>query len=555
MNVKKNLMINRFGKRMAILLAFVLPIVSPIAKSSLVTDAALQEELTARSSASILPEVRWTFETVHSGDSLSRIFKRIDLNMDFAKEMTKFPKAKKYLKVIHPNDELRVARNSRGDLLGMEYYRRSKLVLMYLYLDDEMMLLESSVAEEAGSLSAILKQTHPSIQPKNKQDPLPEIDETQLIWKSSDVTPGDSLTGIFQRLGLPAIDAFRVANTPKQKWFRNLKVGDELRIGTYRDGSFAKVELQTGPLEISSVFRVDEQYYFSQKTLQPEYQTHSACGTVKYNLFTSGYETGIPEPVLFAFVDLFSSRIDFVRQARKNDEFCVVYKQGYIDGASVGDPLIIVARYQNAKGVLDAHRHVDNYGRVIYYDQHGENMRGHFLRAPLEFARITSVFSNSRFHPIYKKWMPHRGVDYGAKTGTPIRSTATGIVAFMGWKGGFGKTIVIRHGSKYETYYAHLSRFAKKFHVGKVVEQGQTIGYVGSTGVSTGPHLHYEFRVNGKHRDPVNYPLPNGKPIPEQYKEQFEQQVADNSKMLDLIEQPKLAYTPPEVKEKLKSAE
>ena len=555
MSVKKNLMINRFGKRIATLLAFVLLVVSPIAKSSLVTDAALQEELTGGSSASILPEVRWTFETVHPGDSLSRIFKRVNLDMDLAVEMTKFPKGKKYLDVIHPNDELRIARNSRGELLGMEYYRRSKLILMFLQLDDEIMLLESSVAEEAGSLSAILKQTYPSIQPQNEQAPLPEIDDSQLIWKSSKVAPGDSLTGIFQRLGLPAIDAFRVANTPKQKWLRNLRVGDELRIATYRDGSFAKIELQTGPLEISAVFRIDQQYYFNQEFLQPEYQTHSACGTVEYNLFTSGYETGIPEPVLFAFVDLFSSRFDFVRQARKNDEFCVVYKQGYIDGESVGDPIIIVARYQNAKSALDAHRHVDDYGRISYYDQHGENMRGHFLRTPLEFARITSVFSHRRFHPIYKKWMPHKGVDYGAKMGTPIRSTAAGVVAFMGWKGGYGKTIVLRHGSKYETYYAHLSRFAKKFHVGKIVKQGQTIGYVGSTGVSTGPHLHYEFRVNGKHRDPVNYPLPNGTPIPEEYKEQFEQQVAENSKMLELIEQPKLAYTPPEVKENLKSAE
>jgi len=212
-----------------------------------------------------------------------------------------------------------------------------------------------------------------------------------------------------------------------------------------------------------------------------------------------------------------------------------------VEGVAVKQPVILAASLHQRDNLIQVYRFENEYSTNPYYDQYGINMKGYFLRSPIKYARVTSVFSNNRFHPILKRNRPHRGVDYGARTGTPIHATADGVVNKRRNERGYGKVIFLKHGSKYETVYAHMSKFASGTRPGSRVKQGQVIGYVGSTGLSTGPHLHYEFRVNGIHKDPLNYPLPKGKPIPEHLTEQYEQYVEVFSEKLFQANEPKLS--------------
>ena len=524
------------------LVGSMLIVVSGAVYSAVEIESALQDELQDDSTAVLkLPEIRWTFETVHPGDSLSGVFRRAGVKSEYAFKMMEQP-GSEMLQVIHPNDELSVARNSQGGLLGLEFRRKGKSPLIYLIENDNIILLGESLATKYGSLVAFLNSRQESAE--NERKPNLEIDEAKLVWRSKIVKRGDTLGTIFKQLGLPVSEAVKVSNASEDGWLRVLRVEQELRIATYKDGTFAKIEAKMAPLSIYSVSKIKQKYYSWQEQIEVDYQQHSACSSIDSNFFLAGKKVGFPELVLNAYIEIFSSNIDFVRQTRKGDEFCIVYEQGYLHGDPVGKVIILAAKFDGKKKQVEAYRFVDEYGRVFYYDQNGESMRNHFLRSPLKYTRVTSIYSHRRFHPVHKKFLPHNGVDLGAKMGTPVHSTANGIIKFMGRKGGYGKTIIVQHGSKYETLYAHLSRYGKGLRIGKSVEQAQVIGYVGATGIVTGPHLHYEFRVYGTHRNPMSYDLPKGEPIPEQYQAKFEQIAEKWSKIMNSIEQPLIAYTP-----------
>lgn len=234
----------------------------------------------------------------------------------------------------------------------------------------------------------------------------------------------------------------------------------------------------------------------------------TASGTINSSLFLAGKEAGISDSLIMELVNIFVYDIDFALDIRQGDSFKLIYDERFANGNKIGDGAIVAAEFTNNGRVVSALRYEDN-GKVEYYTPKGGSMRKAFIRTPVKFTRISSGFNPKRKHPILHTIRAHRGVDYAASKGTPIKSTGMGKIEFIGRKNGYGKTIVVKHGKQYSTLYAHLSGFKTKLKAGSRVKQGQVIGYVGSTGSATGPHLHYEFRVNGVHKDPLKVKLPN----------------------------------------------
>lgn len=222
--------------------------------------------------------------------------------------------------------------------------------------------------------------------------------------------------------------------------------------------------------------------------------------------------------------NIFGYDIDFAQDLRTGDEFELVYEEKTVDGKTIGTGNILSARFTNRGKVYTAIRYTDKQGNTNYYDADGASLRKAFIRTPVDFARISSRFSNGRKHPILNKIRAHKGVDYAAPRGTPIKAAGDGRVTLAGRKGGYGNTVVIKHGQRYQTLYAHMQGFAKGVRAGSTVKQGQIIGYIGTTGLSTGPHLHYEFQVNGVHVDPLSQKLPTADPIHASEKQRFFQQ-------------------------------
>jgi len=229
---------------------------------------------------------------------------------------------------------------------------------------------------------------------------------------------------------------------------------------------------------------------------------------IRSSLFQSGMKSGVSRDLLYNLSSIFQWQIDFSKDLRTGDRYTLVYEERSLDGQKFSSGPILAAEFVVSGKTHRAIRQVSRNGTSHYFTPDGESLEGLFLRSPMRIARITSPFSTRRYHPVLKKWRAHKGVDYGGNTGDPVMATADGLVTFTGRQHQYGKVITLQHGQKYMTLYAHLSGFAKNIRSGNTVKQGQVIGYVGSTGLSTGPHLHYEFRVNGIHRNPLTVKLP-----------------------------------------------
>ncbi|SIO08281.1 Murein DD-endopeptidase MepM and murein hydrolase activator NlpD, contain LysM domain [Sulfurivirga caldicuralii] len=249
-----------------------------------------------------------------------------------------------------------------------------------------------------------------------------------------------------------------------------------------------------------------------------------AQGTIEDSLYDAGKQAGLSDKTIMALANLYQWDIDFARQLRPGDTFKVIYEKRYLDGAYLGDGRILAAEVHTSGKTYTAFALRDASGKIIgYYDEDGHNLRKAFMRNPVDFVHITSRFTRKRWHPTQHKWKAHRGVDYGGKIGTPVHVTGNGRVTFKGWKTGYGRVVFVQHGRRYTTVYAHLSRFGK-IRKGSYVKMGQTIGYIGQSGWATGPHLHYEFRIDGKHKDPLLVKFPDASPVPAQYKSAFQAQ-------------------------------
>jgi len=339
--------------------------------------------------------------------------------------------------------------------------------------------------------------------------------ETTDIKKYTQIIKtGDNLSNIFTSLGLNS-DLHEILQLGES--VKELKsIRPQQKIHFYlKDDSLIKLELETSLNRQLQIIQEQEKYIVNEVVRDFDIQTQSAHSIIQDSLFLSGQRAGLSDSIIMQLANIFGWDIDFALDIRSGDRFSVIYEEKYLDGVKVKDGEIIVAEFVNSGKSFRAIRYTDSQNKTDYYSDSGRSMRKPFLRTPVDFARISSRFNLTRKHPILNKIRAHKGVDYAAATGTPIMAAGDGKVIFRGSKGGYGSTIIIQHGSQYSTLYAHMHKYANRTQKGARVKQGQIIGYIGKSGLATGPHLHYEFRVNGVHRNPLTVKLPDAQPLPE----------------------------------------
>ncbi len=356
------------------------------------------------------------------------------------------------------------------------------------------------------------------------------------------VKAGDTLSEIIEHHGLSHELRYLLAlDKQNLKKISALRAGKPITFSVNND-ALEKLIYQPSPTERIVISRLDDKTLdFQEHTLAAEKSLAYASGTIKNSLYLAAESANIPDKIIVEMAAILGWDIDFARDIRLNDYFVLLYEEEYIEGKKIRDGDIVALHFRNGKKDYRIARYADSKGKEGYYFADGKNVRKAFLRSPLNFAYISSHFNPRRRHPILHTVRAHKGVDYAAKRGTPVHTTGDGKIIFRGRSGGYGNTVIVRHGGNYKTLYAHLSKFAKKQRVGSFVKQGQVIGYVGSTGLSTGPHLHYELQVNGTHKDPVKVKLPNAKPLPKAELKRFRETTAPLLARIDIVNQAHLA--------------
>lgn len=337
------------------------------------------------------------------------------------------------------------------------------------------------------------------------------------------VKPGDNLALIFKRQGISAADLQRVlASNPLGPRLRRIYPGHDFTFTLAENNSLIKLQYSPGPLETLEFERMGDGFNGREVTQEPERAVAYKHATIDHSLFVSSQRAGFDDSLTMRLAQIFQWDIDFVLDIRSGDEFYVLYEELYLNDKFIGYGNILAAEFINQGDSYQAINYTDEDGSSGYYAPNGANMRKAFLRAPVEFSRISSNFNLRRVHPLFKRTMPHRGIDYAAPRGTPILASGEGTVNIAGRSNANGNYVVIRHGEQFVTKYLHLSKFARGVRKGARVKQGQTIGYVGATGWATAPHLHYEFLVNGVHKNPRTVKLPDAAPILATEREAFE---------------------------------
>jgi murein DD-endopeptidase MepM/ murein hydrolase activator NlpD len=378
--------------------------------------------------------------------------------------------------------------------------------------------------------------TLPELQAKQKI--LDELNhETNKEWQELTVKSGDSLSRLFKRAGLSAQQLDKVMKSGEAaKKLTRIFPKDTIRVLTDEKGKLQALRYEIDPETYLMIERENGELAANEYKHNIEKRNAHAQGTIESSLFLAANKAGISENVIMELAGIFGWDIDFALDIRKGDSFKVLYEEIYRNGEKIKDGDILAAEFINDGEVYRAVKYTNpKTNRDEYYTPEGKSMRKEFLRTPVNFTRISSRFTTKRYHPVLHKFRSHKGVDYAAKRGTPIRAAGDGKVVFKGKKGGYGRVVMIQHGNKYTTVYAHLNSYNKNIRVGKKVKQGQTIAYVGSSGLATGPHLHYEFRVNGVHRNPLTVRLPSSEPVPKSHLATFEQTTAPVLAQLDLL--------------------
>ena len=370
--------------------------------------------------------------------------------------------------------------------------------------------------------------------------------EPATVWQEITVKRGDTLAGIFSRLDISPQQLQALLD--KGGAVKNLKKiypGQVLRIASSAEHGLEELNYPIDKLSTLEISRSSEDFDVSTSHRTPESREKHASGAIESSLFLAAGRAGLSDNLTMELAGIFGWDIDFALDIRKGDQFTVLYEDQYIDGEFIGHGNILAAEFINNGQRYQAVRYTDSGGKTDYYSLDGKSMRKAFLRTPVEFSRISSRFSTGRKHPILNKIRAHKGVDYAAARGTPIRATGNGKIVHRGKKGGYGKTVVLQHGTKYSTLYAHLSNYRQGQKVGSRVKQGDIIGYLGSTGLATGPHLHYEFRVDGTHRDPLRVKLPGAEPLQKKYHDDFNRKAEALLAQLDLVRSIQLASNEP----------
>ncbi|MHA7881454.1 MAG: peptidoglycan DD-metalloendopeptidase family protein [Saccharospirillum sp.] len=332
---------------------------------------------------------------------------------------------------------------------------------------------------------------------------------------SEEVRTGDTLSSVFERSGAGVSILYRMlADDTISKPLERIYPGQSFEFMFNDENRLAEVTFSESTLVKHRIDIVDDQFRIEKIELKPDIHTRYAEATIDSSLYMAGIEAGLSDNMIMQLATLFGWDVDFALEIRAGDRFSLIYEERYLDGEKLEDGPILVARFVNQGRDITALRYTDANGKTDYYSPNGDSMRKAFLRNPLDVFRISSRFNPNRRHPVLNTIRAHRGTDYAAPTGTPIRATGDGRVVLAGPNGGYGTSVVLQHGGNMRTLYAHMSRLASGVRNGSSVRQGQVIGYVGATGLATGPHLHYEFLVNGVHQNPETVPLPTADPLP-----------------------------------------
>jgi len=361
---------------------------------------------------------------------------------------------------------------------------------------------------------------------RNEDITLPEsfLEDNYIILVKS----GDSFSTIASQVNIPGYETQQILNSGAEvKRLLKLFPGQTIEFFFDKYQRLIRLKYQSSLTETLYVDRNLTGFNAELIIRDLDVELNFASGIIDNSLFLAANKAGLNDNTTMELADIFGWDIDFALDIRIGDSFSVLYEEKFLDGNKVRNGNILVAEFINQGRTITALRYEDSNGDIGYFTPEGLSMRKTFRRNPLDIVRVTSRFNLQRKHPVLHSIRAHRGVDYGASTGTPVRATGDGKVITARVKGGYGNTVEIQHGQKYSTLYAHLSKYGKNIREGRYVKQGQIIGYVGSTGLATGPHLHYEFKVNGVHRNPLTIDLPHAKPVATEEKERF-QQYADN---------------------------
>lgn len=360
-------------------------------------------------------------------------------------------------------------------------------------------------------------------------------------WQTVTVRSGQTVGAIFHAQGVSGADLQTLlADKNNTNALVRIHPGEEFGFAHAADGHLTALRFDRDEKTRVTVTFDASGMHQNASARDVERRTEVAHGVITDSLFDAANRAGMDDAMVIKLADAFGYDIDFAQDLRAGDSFTVIYDSVWREGDKLRDGDILAAYFVNRGKRFSAIRYTDSHGGTMFYSADGRPLRKSFLRTPVEFTRISSLFSAARMHPILGRMRAHQGVDYAAPTGTPVHAAGDGRIVFRGWQNGYGNVVIIDHGRHYSTLYGHMSRFANE-RVGQHVSQGQTIGYVGMTGLATGPHLHYEFRVDGVHRNPLTVTLPKPEPLPAVELARFKQQSAPVLAKLDKLDSLQLA--------------
>lgn len=362
-------------------------------------------------------------------------------------------------------------------------------------------------------------------------------------WFEISIHKGDTLSTAFARYGLHYSDALAIARLPEhgQHFTTNLRAGDEFSVKADADGHVLALKDALSPARTLEVRAHADGFSAHVNTIELNRRIAYATGVIHNSFYQDALDSGLTPQQVMDLASLFKWEVDFAYGVRPGDRFTVVYSELYKDGRKVADGHILAASFQTRSQIVRALRFTEYENETNYYRPDGSSLKRAFIRTPVDYTRISSPFTLARDHPIMDTVRAHEGTDFAAPMGTPIHAAGDGRIVFRGRNGGYGNMIKINHGRGITTRYGHMSRFAAGQSVGTHVDQGEIIGYVGSTGLSTGPHLHYEFRIDGAPQNPETVDLPGAPPLPNKYMDEFKAHIEPLMAQLEAVSSTALA--------------
>ncbi len=404
-------------------------------------------------------------------------------------------------------------------------------------------LPQDLTANNAITLPLALPQTSPD---NSAESVTTGNDAPDAEWFTVSVKSGDTLGGIFSRIGVDANQLQQIVDLNSDTAnLKHLHPGESFKFKVDAKGQLQELTYDTDAVHILKIVSKQDGFHSTMVERPIDHRLARASAVIHSSLFEAAQTAGVADNITLKLIKIFGWDVDFALGIRDGDSFAVVFEEDYVDGKKVRDGDIFAAEFKNRGKTYRALRYKDSNGQVAYYAPDGSNLRKALLRTPVEYTRISSGFSLARMHPILNRIRAHKGVDYAAPIGTPVKATSDAVVTFVGTKHGYGNVVELQHNKHISTLYGHLSRFAKGLHRGMRVNQGQVIAFVGMTGLATGPHLHYEVHIDGQYRNPLTIKSIIAEPILAKYRPDFLAKTQPMLSQLNLLEHVMVAYRQP----------